>query len=206
MTIQSIYSIINKVKAGKTTDDQRYLNAKKTKTTIDIVAAVTADVEEDRRVTVRHLAAAHGVSYGTMHNILYKSLGLVKKSARWVPKLLSDDQKKERVRVCKDFIAAIHRRSLSMLDDIVNMDKTMVSYHTPETKKQSKQWIKKGQPGPVKVRVHASCTKQMLLVFFDSEGLIYAHIVPKGAAINANYILVVLGKFLEHLRRKRPRW
>jgi hypothetical protein len=41
------------------------------------------------------LATAHGVSYGTMHNILHQELGLVKKSARWVPKLLSEDQKGE---------------------------------------------------------------------------------------------------------------
>jgi [histone H3]-lysine36 N-dimethyltransferase SETMAR len=204
LTKTAIYNILNKVKAGKTTDDQRHLNAKKTKTTIDVVAAVAAEVNEDRRVTIRHLATVHGVSYGSMHNILHKSLGLVKKSARWVPKLLSDDQKQERVRVCTEFVAAVNRRSLSMLDNIVTMDETMVSYHTPETKKQSKQWIKKGQPGPIKARVHASRTKQMLLVFFDSKGLIYTHIVPRGAAINAKYILMVLGKFLEHLRRKRP--
>jgi hypothetical protein len=31
----------------------------------------------------------------------------------------------------------------------------------PEMKKQSKQWIQKGQPGPIKARVHASRTKQI---------------------------------------------
>jgi hypothetical protein len=70
-------------------------------------------------------------------------LGLEKKLARWLAKLLNDEQKQERVRVCSDFIAAIHRRFKSMLDCIVIMDKTMVSYHTPEIKKQSKQWIPK---------------------------------------------------------------
>jgi hypothetical protein len=58
----------------------------------------------------------------------------VKKSARWVPKLLSDEQKEECVRTCQAFVAAVQRRSLSMLDDIVTMDETMVSFHTPETK------------------------------------------------------------------------
>jgi hypothetical protein len=69
------------------------------------------------------------------------------------------------------------------------MDETMVSYHTPETKKASKQWIKKGLPGPIKAKLHASRTKQMLLAFFDSKGLIYTHIVPRGSTINADYIL-----------------
>jgi histone-lysine N-methyltransferase SETMAR len=202
--LTSIYYIIKKVKAGKTTDDQRHLSAKKTKRTADIVAAVAADVKEDRRVNCRDLAFAHGVSNGTMHSILRDDLGLVKKSARWVPKLLDEDQKLERVRTCTEFVAAVQRRSMAMLDCIVTMDETMVSYHTPETKKQSKQWIKKGQPGPIKARVHASRTKQMLLAFFDSKGLIYTNIVPRGSMVNATYIVKALGTFMQHLKKKRP--
>ncbi len=121
--------------------------------------------------------------------------------ARWLPKLLNDEQKQERVRVCSDFIAAIHRRFKSMLDCIVTMDKTMVSYHTPETKKQSKQWIPKDQPGPIKARVHASRTKQMVMTFFLLTGP--HHIVTsRGTALNATYTIKALGKFLEHFKKK----
>jgi hypothetical protein len=79
-----------------------------------------------------------------------------------------------------------------------------VSYHTPQTKRQSKQWIKKGSPGPVKAKVEASHTKQMLVTFFDKKGLVYTHIVPRGVTINANYTIIFLGKFMKHLRIKRP--
>ena len=41
--------------------------------------------------------------------------------------------------------------------NIVTMDETLVSYHTPLTKKQSKQWIPKGQPGPAKVQASRQC-------------------------------------------------
>jgi predicted HAD superfamily phosphohydrolase YqeG len=67
---------------------------------------------------------------------------------------------------------------MSILDNIVTMDETMVSYHSPQTKRQSKQWIKKGLPGPVKAKVAASRTKQMVLAFFDRKGLVYTNIVP----------------------------
>jgi histone-lysine N-methyltransferase SETMAR len=93
---------------------------------------------------------------------------------------------------------------MAMLDQIITMDEMMVSYRTPQNKKQSKQWIKKGKPGPSKARVNASRTKQMLLVFLDSKGLVYTHIVLKGTTINANYNLVVLGKFMVYLRKKWP--
>jgi hypothetical protein len=52
--------------------------------------------------------------------------------------------------------------------------------------------------------VAASRTKQMLVAFFDKKGLVYMHIVPRGVTINANYIIIILGKFMRHLRLKRP--
>ncbi len=57
------------------------------------------------------------------------------KLACQVPKLLSEEQKKERVRICTDFVAAMHRRSMVMLDNIILRDVSVVSYHTPQTKK-----------------------------------------------------------------------
>jgi hypothetical protein len=56
----AIYKIINKVKARENTDEKRHLNPKKTKRTLDIVAAVAANVKADRRVTCRELATAMG--------------------------------------------------------------------------------------------------------------------------------------------------
>ena len=88
-----IYEVIRKVKASENTDDQRIRNPKKTKRDQSLITAIAAAVEQDRRVTIDNLAVANGVSHGTIYNILHDELGLEKKSARWVPKLLSDLQK-----------------------------------------------------------------------------------------------------------------
>ncbi len=68
---------------------------------------MAADFAEDRRISCKDFAFIHGVSVGTMFNILRDNLGLVKKSARWVPKLHSEEQKLERVRTCRDFVAPV---------------------------------------------------------------------------------------------------
>jgi hypothetical protein len=65
-----------------------------------------------------------------------------------------------------DFIAAVFRRSMLMLDNIIMMVESKISYHAPETKRQSKQLIKKGLSGPQKVKMLTSRTKQMMLMFF----------------------------------------
>jgi hypothetical protein len=47
-------------------------------------------------------------------------------------------------------------------------NESAVSMHTQEAKQQSKQLLKKGEPGNVKAEVHASRTKNMVLTFFNS--------------------------------------
>jgi hypothetical protein len=85
------------------------------------------------------------------------------------------------------------------------MDETMVSYYTPETKRMSKDWTLKGKPGPLKAKMQASCSKQMLLAFFDSRGLIYMHIAPWSATVNGVYVVDVLCRFWKNLLLKRSK-
>jgi histone-lysine N-methyltransferase SETMAR len=204
LSISQINRIIKAVKEGKTTSDLRHSNAQKTKWTDDVVAAVAATIETDRRLTIREIAGMLGLTFATVQSTLTVDLGLVKKSARWVPKLLSSDQKEERVRRSEDFLQLLWRRSLAVLDNIVTMDESAVSFQTPETKRQSRQWVKKGQPGPIKARVHASRTKQMVLVFFDAKGVIYTNYAPKGETINASYIRSAASRFLKVFKEKQP--
>ncbi len=62
----------------------------------------------------------------------------------------------------------------------------------------------KGLTRPLKARVAASRVKHKVMAFFDSAGLIYTHIVPTGKAVNAAYIVKVLGLFMRRMRKKRP--
>ncbi len=199
-----IYDILKKVKDGKPAADQRHLTSKRKKRTATFIADIAADVESDRRVTLNKLASAYGVSKRTINLTMRHDLNLTKKSARWVPKLLTEEMKTKRVRTSELFLAMVRRHSMSLLDNIVTMDESAVSFHTPETKQQSMQWLPKGQPGPVKAKVLATRTKQMVLAFLDSKGLIYTNYVPRGTTVNANYIVEALGTFLKILRKKRP--
>ena len=90
------------------------------------------------------------------------------------------------------------------MNKVVTMDESAVAYHTPETKAQSKQWVKKGTPGPIKCRSQESRQKQMVLAFFDNEGLVYTNIVPRGTKVNADYIIGALRMFFKRMRQKRP--
>ena len=98
---------------------------------------------DDPRICVRTLAVIHGVSNDTIFHIFREYFGLVKKTARWVPKLITNDQKQQRVRSCTEFLATVWQWTLVILDHIVTMDELGMSFHTPETigTQQFKQWF-----------------------------------------------------------------
>ena len=52
--------------------------------------------------TVRDIASIVGISLSRVHFILKKILKVRKISARWVPHLLTDDQKRRRVETAKN--------------------------------------------------------------------------------------------------------
>jgi hypothetical protein len=90
-----LYEIIRKGKEGKPVADQRIFNSKCRIRDPTFITDVAAQVANDRRVTVRKLVEAHGVSTRTIQATLHEDLHLSKKSARWVPKLLNQEMKNE---------------------------------------------------------------------------------------------------------------
>ncbi len=57
-----------------------------------MVAALVAAIEDDRWIVCRPLQKARDLSADSIFNILLDKQGLVKKSAKRVPKLLSQNQ------------------------------------------------------------------------------------------------------------------
>ena len=75
------------------------------------IASVKAHVEEDPHSTVRELSNTCGLSIGTVHKILHEDLHMKKLAARWVPHLLTDEQKNGGL-----IVHAIYLNLLSRMD------------------------------------------------------------------------------------------
>ena len=67
----------------------------------EILSKIKEVIEGDARFTVRDIARKVGISLSTVHLILKKHLKVRKISARWVPHLLTDEQKRQRVKAAK---------------------------------------------------------------------------------------------------------
>ena len=97
-------------------------------------------LNKDRRLTIRHIAKTTSINCSTVHQIVSKDLGMRKVSARWVPRILTEEQKKVRVDVCTNLLSRLQAEPQTFLDRTVTQDETWVHHFDPETKQQSTIW------------------------------------------------------------------
>ncbi len=124
------------------------------------VALVKKIITDDGRLTLEDISLASGLSKTTAYRILRKDLGFSKLSARWVPRLLSDDHKSNHLEFSRNFIRQHFQHGKAFLSSIVTCDESWVNFYTPELKNQSKQWLPKGSKPPIKAKTAASNKKQ----------------------------------------------
>ncbi|KAI6652470.1 hypothetical protein LOD99_7484 [Oopsacas minuta] len=115
------------------------------------IERVQTILDEDRPITLREVGERVGVSKATLHSIITEDLEMSKVTARWVPKLFSKEQKRKRVRVSKE-LRSRYKTEEDFLDRIVTGGETWLHYYKPESKTQSKQWKRRDEPVPIKVK------------------------------------------------------
>ena len=168
----------------------------------DMIARVELMVIEDRRLTVKQTAANAGISVGSVDTILHNDLKMRKVSARWVPQMLTDENKAS----CVTMLSHDKGMNSAFFSSIVTMDETLMLMFNPETKQQSAQWKHTDSPPPKKFRVTASGEKMMVAMFWDSKGVILTHCVPKSTTVmGETYEDVLQTKFLPALHEKQPK-
>ena len=114
-------------------DDER-AGRPSTATAEDKIEVVRGLLEEDRRLTCEELAEFAGVSAGSVHTILTKHLKKRKKFSKWVPHLLTDGQKHQRLLAATQHLRRHRREGDNFLNRIVAGDETWVYSWDPELK------------------------------------------------------------------------
>ena len=122
-------------------------------------------VLEDRRLTVREIAAEMGISTGSVHSILTEDLNLRRVSAKFVPKLLMEQQKELWKDISEDMLD-VANHDPEFFKTIITGDETWVYGYDPETKFQSSQWKHPESPRPKKARQVRSNVNSYADLFF----------------------------------------
>lgn len=201
----TVYHWFAEFRRGRTSVfDEPRPGGPKTATTEETVDKIHDLVLADRRVKVRELAEMAGISTERVSHILHEILGMRKLSARWVPRLLTPENKRNRETTSKTCLALFNRNPEEFLRRFVTVDETWIHWYTPETKEQSKQWVLPGERAPKKAKTVPSAGKVMATVFWDARGVIHVDYLEKGKTITGAYYVDLLGRFNADLKKKRP--
>ena len=100
----------------------------------ETIAKIRNMLLSNRRLKVRQIVEAIGISDGSVVSILKDHLGMKKLSARWVQRLLTIDHKRNRVTTSIECLALFNRNKDEFLRRFVTVDETWIHHNTPETK------------------------------------------------------------------------
>lgn len=160
-------------------------------------------VRNDRRLTTRMIAEELDLNHTTVHQVLREELNMRKVCAKLVPKILTVQQKDNRMEICRDLLGRMERDS-DFLKHVITGDESWIFEYDPETKRQSKEWHTSNSPRPKKARMSKSKVKTMLISFFDSNGIVHKEFLPTGQTVNQNVYLGILGRLRKRVMRVRP--
>ena len=159
----------------------------KTATTEQLALQAQKIVDEDPTITVQFLSLELGVSVGSAHSILHNNLKLKKKCCRWIPHLLTDDQKKERVRICHLWLSMFEPNGPKRISDVVTGDECWISFFTNKDKQSNMVWLHEEEPRPQILKTGFRSRKRMFTIFFNSQGPVCVDIMPQDSTITAQY-------------------
>jgi hypothetical protein len=120
-------------------------------------------------------------------------------TVKFVPRLLTAEQKDDRVSVCTD----LHDRTQNdpnFMSPVNTGDECWIYGYDPDTKQMSSQRSTASSPRPKK----AWQVKSMLIVFFDIDGLVHHEYVPRGQTVNKEFHKTVLQRLRDAVRRRHP--
>jgi histone-lysine N-methyltransferase SETMAR len=102
-------------------------------------------VHEDRRRMINDIADIVGVSYGSVQTILTLELNMRHVTAKFVPRLLTPEQKEHCVTMCQGLRECAMDNPF-FTSRIITGDESWVYGYNPDTKRQLSQWKSPSSP------------------------------------------------------------
>ena len=171
-----------------------------------LLKAITDYLVENPKTSLSLLSTELGESKGYLQHIINTRLEFRKVLAKWVPKLLSDEQKKKRVNDAQLILDEYGAKWDDLLDNLLTVDETWVFYEPPQTRNSASEWQLPGQPPPEVERTKLTFKKTMATVFWNKDGIVHIDYLKSGKSINKEYYVNLLEVVNAKIpARKRPK-
>ena len=144
-------------------DDETCGRSKEVRTP-ELIGQIKNFMDKDRRVSIETISAQFDVSMWTVHKIIREELKMRKICAKFVPRVLREDQNERRCHDSREMVELI-KSDPAVNDALVTCNENWIYSYDPETKRQSSQWKHADSPRPKKAR-QSKFTHKHLMIFF----------------------------------------
>ena len=160
MQLRTVYKWVQRYAGGRESlEDDPRSGRPSTCVTPAMINKVKEIVFENRCITVREIAAQTGIaSTRQVHEILKIRLEMRKLTARWVPRLLNDLHKQNRVAASQELLQMSNELGETFWSRLITVDETWLPFFLPETKAKLFS--------PLKAKTVPSTGKVMITVFW----------------------------------------
>ena len=125
--MRTVFRWVKAFKAGKFSfEDDTPPGRPKTSVTKANIAAVKIVVEQDARLSVEDIASCTGISEGSVQTILKKRLDLRKVYSRWVPHLLTEEQKTQSLKCARELLKTYKGCTSRVISNLLTSDEKKV--------------------------------------------------------------------------------
>ena len=168
MKEESVFERHIRFKEGRESvkDDKRCGRSKEVKTP-ELIGQIKNFMDKDGRESIETISAQFDVSVGTVHTIIREELKMRKICAKFVLRVLREDQKERHCHDSREMVVLI-TSDPTVLDALVTCDESWIYCYDPETKKQISQWKHASSPRPKKVRQSKSTHKLLMMPFLTA--------------------------------------
>ena len=168
MNRASVFEWHKRFKEGRESvrDDERCGRSKEVRTP-ELISQIKNFMYKDRHVSIETISALFDVSVGTVHTIIREELKMRKICAKFVPRVIGEDQKERRCHNSSEMVELINSDP-AVLDALVTCDESWIYSYDPETKRQSSHWNHAGSPRPKKARQSKSTHKLLMIPFLTA--------------------------------------
>ena len=156
ISMRTVFRWVKAFKAGKfSVEYDTRPGRHKTSVTKANITAVKIMVGQNARLSVKDIATCTGISEGRVQTILKICFDLRKICARWVPHLLTEEQKTQRLKCARELLKTYKGCNSRVICNLLTGDETWVHMSEPQKgliisngrkKKKKKKKKKKNRP------------------------------------------------------------
>lgn len=177
----------------------------RTSTAEENIIIVREMIEEDCHLSCPAISRVTDIEEMSVRRILKQELGKKSLCSRWVPHILTDDNKRIRVTCCQEMLNAYSPRRAK--EKIIVIDEKWIYLRDVPPKECNRIWVNGPGDRPTIARRTISDRKVLIIVASNyTKSLSYFELLHDGGSINAERYLRFLQNMITNFQTRLPAW